>query len=157
VPTKGSTPEEISALQEKANAEHCRVVARLAQLLSAAGWSNIQEIPTAVDLWALNSDGRVLFEVKTLSGSNEVHQCRAALSQLLEYRFFYGTESDRLCIVLNGPIADRRRALLEELKVAIIVIANDGTATSIGRLAHTWFGRSPFRAQNNKAILPDDT
>jgi hypothetical protein len=88
----------------------------------------------------------VLFEIKTLSDSNEVHQCRAALAQLLEYRFFDGTESDRLCIVLNGPIADRRRALLEELKVAIVVIANDGTATSIGRCAQEWFGRSPFPA-----------
>jgi hypothetical protein len=37
------------------------------------------------------------FEAKSLSGVNEVHQCRAALSQLLEYRFCYGTESDRFC------------------------------------------------------------
>ena len=91
-----------------------------------------------------DNGGRVLFEVKTLSGSNEVHQCRAALSQLLEYRFFYGTDTDRLCIVLNGPIADRRRALLEELGVAIVVIADDGAATSIGTLAQTWFGHNPF-------------
>jgi hypothetical protein len=146
--TDRPTPEEILVRQEKASREHHRIVARLAVLLEAAGWTGIEEIRDAVDLWGTNpgGTGRVLFEVKTLSGSNEVHQCRAALSQLLEYKFFYGSESDRLCIVLNGPIADRRRALLEDLKVAIVVIANDGTATSIGRLAQAWFGRSPFPA-----------
>src|SRR5206468_567128 len=109
-------------------------------------WAGIEEIPAAVDLWGTMPDGtgRVLFEVKTLSGSNEVHQCRAALSQLLEYKFFYGAESDRLCIVLSGPVADRRRVLLDDLGVAILVITNEGAAISTGRVAQSWFGRSPF-------------
>jgi hypothetical protein len=140
-----TTPEEIAALQEKANREHCAVVARLAELLGTAGWTEIEEIPAALDLRANSPDGRgrVLFEIKTLSDSNEVHQCRAALAQLLEYRFFYGSDSDRLCVVLNGPITDRRRALLESLGIAILVIT-DTSVTSIGTLAQDWFGRCPF-------------
>jgi hypothetical protein len=75
-----------AAHQEKANREHHRVVACLCQLLDGAGWRNVEEIPSAVDLWGMPPEGgRVVFEVKTLSESNEIHQCRAALAQLLEY------------------------------------------------------------------------
>jgi hypothetical protein len=78
--------------RKKRIANNYRVLARLAEILATAGWTGIEEIPAAVDLWAMSSDGqgRVLFEVKTLSDANEVHQCRAALSQLLEYKFFHG-------------------------------------------------------------------
>lgn len=77
-----TTPEETAALQEKANQEHHRTLARLATLLEAAGWRKVQEIPAAVDLWATCPDGRgrVIFEVKTLTDANEVHQCRGALA-----------------------------------------------------------------------------
>ena len=72
-----------------------------------------------------------------------MHQCRAALAQLLEYRFFFGSETDRLCIVLTRPIADRRRALLEQMGVAIVVIPANGEPTAVGNLAHEWFGPTP--------------
>jgi hypothetical protein len=141
-----ATPEEIAALQEKANQEHCRLVARLAEVLAAAGWTNVEEIPAAVDLWvtAPDASGRVIFEVKTLSGTNEVGQCRAALAQLFEYRFFYGEESDRLCVVVNGPVADRRRAFLEGVGVALIVIDGNGTAKPIGQLARDYCSPTLF-------------
>ena len=47
-------------------------------------------MPAAVDLWAKRPAdlARVIFEVKGLSTGNAVAQCRATLSQLLEYRFF---------------------------------------------------------------------
>ena len=32
--------------------------------------------------------GRVIFEVKTITETNEIDQCRVGLSLLLEYRFF---------------------------------------------------------------------
>jgi hypothetical protein len=137
-----ATAEEIAVLQEQASREHCSVVARLAELLMAIGWTGVEEIPGAVDLWANSPDGsgRVIFEVKTQSGSNEIHQCRAALSQLLEYRFFYGADADRHCLVLNRPIADRRRAFIENLQVAVLLIDADGAPSVVGRLAQNWFG-----------------
>ena len=100
------------------------MLARLAAMLAGSGWTSIEEIPSAIDLRTTNPcDGRrVIFEVKTLSGSNEVSQCRAALSQLLEYRFFYGQSADRLCLVVNAAIADRRRAFLEEHNIAVVLI-----------------------------------
>ena len=143
VTERRTTPEETNALQEKANQQHYRTVARLAALLEAAGWREVQEIPAALDLWAKHPDGRgrVIFEVKSLTDANEVHQCRAALAQLLEYRFFYGSKGDGLCAVLTAPIPDRRRALLEELGVAVMVFGEDGMPASVGRLATAWFGR----------------
>ena len=44
----------------------------------------------------------------------------AALTQLLEYRFLYRSDSDQLCAVFNRPIADRRLALLEALGIAVV-------------------------------------
>jgi len=141
--TRTRTPEEIAVLQEKANREHCRLLECLNKLLVAAGWTDVQEIPSAVDLWAVPPDGssRVVFEVKSLSESNEASQCRAAVAQLLEYPFFYGTDTDRLCIVVNLPVADRRRAFLEDLGVALLVIDSTGRPQATGHLAQQWFGR----------------
>jgi hypothetical protein len=144
VATRRTTPEEVAALQEKANREHQRLVASLCRSLVSAGWTNVEEIPSAVDLWGVPPDrgSRVVFEVKSLSDSNEIHQCRAALAQLLEYRFFYGSDSDRLCVVVNRPVTDRRRVFLENLGVAVVIIEGDGVPKAIGQLAQAWFGRT---------------
>lgn len=93
-------------------------------------------LPT-VDLWATRpgDSGRVIFEVKGLSDTNEIGQCRAALSQLLEYRFFYGTDEDRLCLVVDRPITDRRRAILESVGVGVVLVADSGQLKAVGQLA----------------------
>jgi hypothetical protein len=144
--TPKASPEETAALQEKANLRHSQVVARLATLLSAAGWKDVEEIPAAVDLWATPPDGssRIMFEVKTISDSNELHQCRAAVAQLLEYRFFHGGDADRLCLVVDRPIPDRRRAFVESLGVAVVVVDSGGPPDTLGPLAVRWFGRTPL-------------
>ena len=76
----------------------------------------------------------MIFEVKSLSASNELRQCRAALSQLVEYRFFYGADSDRLCLVIDRAIADRRRALLEGMGIAIVNVTASGRLEPIGQI-----------------------
>jgi hypothetical protein len=62
---------------------------------------------------------------------NEVDQCRAGLSQLLEYRFFYGDPSDMLCVVVDAPIADTRLRFLESIDVAVVLIAS-GSSVGLG-------------------------
>ena len=138
-----TTPEETAALQEKANQQHHRILSRLHAALTAAGWQEIEEIPAAVDLWAKTPDGsrRVIFEVKGLSGSNEIGQCRAALAQLLEYRFFYGADSDLLCLVVDRAIADRRRAFLESNGVGVVLVTGSGQLQPIGGLASSISGK----------------
>jgi len=135
--SRRTTPEETAALQEKANQQHHRILSHLCAALTAAGWEQVEEIPAAVDLWATRpgGTGRVIFEVKGLSETNEIPQCRAALAQLLEYRFFYGTDQDRLCLIVDRPIADRRRAVLESLGVAVAVMRESEGLQPIGQLA----------------------
>jgi hypothetical protein len=135
--SRRTTPEETAALQEKANQEHHRILSHLSAALASAGWQQIEEIPAAVDLWATQPHGssRVMFEVKGLSATNEVPQCRAALSQLLEYRFFYGTDEDRLCLIVDRPITDRRRAVFESLGVGVVVVTESGGLQPAGQLA----------------------
>jgi hypothetical protein len=89
----------------------------------------------SIETAGIVSGGRKIFEAKGLSDSNEISQCRAALAQLLEYRFFYGMDSDRLWLVVDRSIADRRRALLESNGVAVVFVTDSGQLQPIGQLA----------------------
>ncbi|RKH14335.1 hypothetical protein D7V97_03375 [Corallococcus sp. CA053C] len=128
---QGDAPEpleETLARKEKAAVDHHRLLAALNRALGAAGWSIIEEMPGAVDLWARRpaDTRRVIFEAKTLIGKNEVHQTRSALSQLLEYRHFHGEPDDLLCLVTNAPVSDTRERFLRSQGVAVLMY--DGTA-----------------------------
>ena len=115
-----TTPEEIAQLNEKANAAHHTLVGALKRWLERSGWTDIAEIPAAVDLWARNGNVKVLFEAKTVTPETELTQTRSALAQLLEYRFFYGTLSDHLCMVCNAPLSDRRIRFLDAMGVHVL-------------------------------------
>jgi hypothetical protein len=118
----------------------------LAAALEKAEWAAVEEIPAAIDLQARMPDGsdRVIFEVKSLSGSNEAHQCRAALAQLLEYRFLFGNDSDHLSAVFDRPIAHRRLAFLEALGVSVVMMDEQGRGMCLGQRARSLFGSSLF-------------
>ena len=109
------TPEETLAEQEKASQAHHALLRRLHERLRSQGWSGLEEIPVAIDLWGRDPSGnRVIFEAKTIEG-NETHQTRAAVAQLLEYRYLYGRPVDRLCVVTDRVLSDRRQRVLEFL------------------------------------------
>jgi hypothetical protein len=105
------SPEEILALQEKARRGHHGLLVSLDRWLRREGWRDIQEIEGAVDLWATppRRKRRVIFEAKTVRSGSEAKRVRAAIAQLLEYRHFYGTGRDALCIVADRPLSDLRR------------------------------------------------
>lgn len=94
--------------------------------LAGAGWTDISEIPSAIDLEASMGKRKVLFEAKTVSPTSELSQTRSGLSQLLEYRFFYGHPGDRLCLVTDGPISDRRIRFLEDQGIAVAYEQGNG-------------------------------
>jgi hypothetical protein len=125
-PVQNATPEETAARQEKANQAHHDLLVHLESDLSGDGWTNLDEIPSAIDLEGTKDNRRVLFEAKTVNPRSELTQTRSALSQLLEYRFFYGEPSDRLCLVTDGPISDRRIRFLEHHEVAVAYEAGEG-------------------------------
>jgi hypothetical protein len=118
-PVQHATPEETAARREKANAAHHALLVRLQAELAARGWTDLDEIPSAIDLEARKAKRKVLFEAKTVTTTSELSQTRSGLSQLLEYRFFYGDVSDGLCLVTDAPISDRRIRFLENHKIAV--------------------------------------
>lgn len=114
------TPEEIAQLNEKASSTHHSLLVALKRWLEENGWTDIEEIPAAVDLWARRGTVRVLFEAKTIKSGRELHQVRAALAQLLEYRFFYGEQTDRLCLITDAPLSDRKLRFLAAMDVRVL-------------------------------------
>jgi hypothetical protein len=125
-PVQNATPEETAARREKANQAHHALLVRLQAGLAALRWSDFDEIPSAIDLEAQKGGRKILFEAKTVSPRSELSQTRSGLSQLLEYRFFYGEPSDRLCLVTNGPISDRRIRFLEAEGIAVAYEEGNG-------------------------------
>lgn len=115
-----ATPDEIAQLIEKASASHHALLVALKRSLEANGWTDIEEIPAAIDLWARHGDLRVLFEAKTITSETELVQTRAALAQLLEYRFFYGTQADHLCLVADASLSDRRLRFLSNMGIYVL-------------------------------------
>ncbi|NNB84581.1 hypothetical protein [Corallococcus exiguus] len=134
-----ASPEETLALQEKAVQNHHALLVALKRHLVAAGWDGIEEIPSAVDLWAHapSKSVRVIFEAKTLDASSELYQTRMALSQLFEYRHFHGIAEDELCLVTNAPVSEARERFLAAMGVA--VLAYDGQVfRASGVLNRSW-------------------
>ena len=128
------TKEEVLAAQEKSSRGHQDILVALYHFLTKHRWDLIEEVPAAIDMRATYPGlGRVIFEAKTITEANEIGQCRAGLSQLLEYRFFYGDPEDKLCVVVDAPIADARLRFLESLDVAV-VLATEGTLEGLGSL-----------------------
>jgi hypothetical protein len=113
-------PEEIAQLNEKAIAGHHALLVELKRWLELNQWTGIEEIPAAVDLWAVRGGERVIFEAKTITSGTELVQTRAALGQLLEYRFFYGTPGDCLCLVTDAPLSDRRLRFLDAMGLLVL-------------------------------------
>lgn len=118
--------EQSISLREKASAEHRRIVQVTATRLADAGWRNIEELLVGFDLRATAPDGRrVFFEAKTINDENESAQLRFALAQLFEYRFFFGSPADHLCVVTNAPVDDLRGSFLAALDVGVLYVADD--------------------------------
>ncbi len=113
------TRDEILAEQEKATHGHHALMTDLHAAVTAAGWTDIAEIHSAVDLWAScpQTGGRVIFEAKTIRAGSEGRRLRTALAQLLEYRFLYGAPADELCVVTSAPVSDERLRFLRSLGI----------------------------------------
>jgi hypothetical protein len=116
-------PAEADALQEKASQGHHALLATLHAALLDAAWTEVGEIPAAIDLWGRAPNGRrVIFEAKTLRAGTELERVRAGIGQLLEYRFFHGAPEDRLCLVVDRPLSGKRIHLLDALDIAAVAI-----------------------------------
>jgi hypothetical protein len=141
IPEQSARPEEIQAKSEKAVLGHARILNLLSSALESSNWTAIEEIPGAIDLWAVApNQQRVIFEAKTITESNELDRCRGGLAQLLEYRLEYGEGDDVLCLAVDQPLSVRRARLLSRLGAAVVRVDEDGVhavndaGTAIARL-----------------------
>ena len=118
--------EESLALQEKARQGHHALLVNLHAALARAGWTDLEEIPAAIDLRGRTPSGqRIIFEAKTVSASNETSQCRSAVAQLLEYRLEYGQPEDALCLAVDERLSERRAEILDRLGIAVVMVGAD--------------------------------
>lgn len=114
--------DEAEDLREKAAQGHHALLVRLFGALHERGWTDIEEIPLAIDLRGRAPDTRiVIFEAKTITADNETGQCRSGLAQLLEYRQDYGSPDDALCLVVDRTLSERRSDILDRLGIAAVV------------------------------------
>ncbi|MDQ3408828.1 MAG: hypothetical protein M3469_02440 [Actinomycetota bacterium] len=124
--------DEIEDLQEKAQHGHHAILVRLERALTSRGWTDLVEIPLAIDLRGRTLAGAtVIFEAKTITADNETRQCRSALAQLLEYRQEYGSPEDALCLVVDRAVSERRADLLDRLGIAAVLLGPDTVARGL--------------------------
>lgn len=136
--------DEIEDLQEKANAGHHALLVALHSHLADAGWSDLHEIPLAIDLQGTDPAGRTtIFEAKTISDSNEIRQARGGLAQLLEYRQDYGGPDDRLCLAVDRELNERRRDLLDRLGIGVALVRAGSEVRALNTAGASALGASP--------------
>jgi hypothetical protein len=130
------TAERALEILEETDAHRRGMLVGLKQQLRKRGWTEIQEIPGGVDLSARRGGKRVLMEARNFSPGQELHQVRFALSQLLDFRFYYGSPDDGLCLVTDVPISEGRMRLLSELGVGTLRFSgNELTACELNGAA----------------------
>lgn len=135
--------EETARLHEKAVSGHQQILVTLYSYLHESGWTELDEMPTAIDLWARDGVGRrAIFEAKTIRPGTQLARVRSGLAQLLEYRYAYGDDDDRLCLVTDAALAAERVAFLESLGVALVVCIRGGVFAG-SPTAHRLLGAAP--------------
>ena len=85
---------------ERANAEHKLTLSKLVDFLQCKGF--VVERSRLVDAFCRLKTGPAIFEVKSITPSNERGQCRQALSQLYEYRYLHSFPEASLWLVLSS-------------------------------------------------------
>jgi len=156
---QSETPEETARRQEKATSGHQKILVALYGYLRDSGWTELDELPAAIDLWARDPAGRrAIFEAKTIRSVTELARVRSGLAQLLEYRYAYGDHNDRLCLVTDAALAAERIAFLESLGVALVVCMRGGVYPG-SPMAHRLLGVAPagvrrprIRVQNRPQV-----
>ncbi len=136
-------PESQKVLAEQADQAHQNALSTVGLWLQSAGWVELQEIDGAIDLLAKSPRPRntVLFEIKSITDGSERTRVRSGLAQLLEYRLFLGSPRNRLCLVSNRPISERRLRLLDSLEIAHLYVEGDTVQVSGTKSSRALFPR----------------
>lgn len=134
-------PESQKVLAEQADRDHQDTLRAFGLWLKGNGWSELEEIDGAIDLLAKSDSHRVLFEIKSIRSGSERTRVRSGLAQLLEYRLFLGQPNDKLCLVSNRPISERRLRLLDSLSIGHAYLEDGKVKISGTRASRALFPR----------------
>ena len=124
-------PEITRIKRQRSNLSHKLILQQLDEYLKGLGAEPFEN--EHIDLFAqIPSDGKYLFEIKSVIGDNLLSQTRKGLSQLYEYRFRYKSEigiDTKLCLVLpNEPTSINwlQEYLCVDRQIAVIWFGADG-------------------------------
>jgi hypothetical protein len=140
-------PETQRVLSEQADKAHQETLRRFGLWLEAEDWEDLEEVDGAIDLQAKRPRGitgprKTLFEIKSIRPGTERARVRSGLAQLLEYRFFLGNETDRLCLVSDRPISERRLRVLDSLAIGHAYLEDGDVVPSGTPSTHALFPRA---------------
>ncbi|ALG75756.1 hypothetical protein AL072_33025 [Azospirillum thiophilum] len=126
-PAEAGSGEERFVAQERANTAHRQALETLMTYLHRQGWEC--EFSSLIDATVEANDERMIFEIKSIAddGRNEVDQVRAALAQLLDYRFRYRDEvgfadSSLWAVLSRRPRLDWTTELLHHYGIRVLWI-----------------------------------
>ncbi|MEM8523770.1 MAG: hypothetical protein AAGG68_03955 [Bacteroidota bacterium] len=99
--------------KERADKAHIKLVNLVANKLKA-----INLIPTSnvlIDL-ATKNEEEYIFEMKSVTKSNEKSQIRKGISQLYEYRYLHNLPNANLVLVIEKPLTEKMNWMLDYLE-----------------------------------------
>jgi hypothetical protein len=99
--------------KERANESHRMLTNLVADKIRSAG--AIPRSNQYIDLAARIGDTPYIFEVKSTTTKNIQQQIRRGLSQLYEYRYFQNSPYAQLVLVIENPLENRHKWLMEYL------------------------------------------
>jgi hypothetical protein len=140
-------PESQRVLSEQADKAHQETLRDFGLWLQDEDWEDLEEVDGAIDLQAKRPRGvagprKTLFEIKSIRPGTERARVRSGLAQLLEYRLFLGSKTDRLCLVSDRPISERRLRVLDSLAIGHAYLADGKVVPSGTRSTHALFPRA---------------
>lgn len=111
---------------EQANTAHKNTLSHLSNYLRSRGL--IVSESKLIDAYSVLADGPAIFEVKSITESNEREQIRHAISQLYEYRFLHQLVDASLWVVFAvRPYSDWYvNYLTDDRGLRVIWVHNEG-------------------------------
>lgn len=135
-------PAAETAAQERASRSHEEIRKALGTLVASKGI--LPEDHPNVDLRAIYKGIEWFFEVKSCDSKKFAGQIRSGVSQLLEYRYRFGTEDTRLCLVTQVPPPETMKwsvvEYLGKLKIALCWQTENGFSGPQGNEWENFFG-----------------
>ena len=124
VPGTSPNTVEVLAKLQMAETRHQEILRDLAIFMTSS--SLVPEQSNSIDLLIETSDKIVICEIKSSSDSNAGSQCRKAIAQLVEYRYFMSTITSKAILPVliieesgNSILLDSYKSIMESVGIRL--------------------------------------